>query len=391
MSARRFIASGLSFKGKAAAISVAVSFFVIIVAFAVSAGFRREIRSALGDIAGDAQIRAATMDLSGADGGFCIKDSLLEDVRGVEGVQSVEGVIYRVAVARSEGDIQTVLFKGTDRGAQGRLEVDIPRKLSRLLSLKEGDRLPCWFVSEKRTVVRNFTVGSIYEAIETSDDNLVALCDIETLRRVNGWDADEGKVSAFEVRFTPEAAASADRRQKTGDAISSILYKGEDLCSASLLCIRTENLYQDLFSWLDLIDNNSLFILIIMIVVAGVNMISGMLIMLFENIGTIGLLKSLGMPQKDINGTFLLVCARLVGGGMLWGNVAAAALCLLQKYTHLVKLEAENYFISFVPVDLDVGGILLCDAAAFAVIMLLMLIPCTFTGKVDPARTMKTL
>ena len=126
-----------------------------------------------------------------------------------------------------------------------------------------------------------------------------------------------------------------------------------------------------------------------MTIVAGFNMISGLLIMLFENIPTIGLLKSLGMTDKAISKIFLASSARLVGIGMAVGNALALLFCIVQGTTHLLRLNPENYYVSFVPVSVDLTTVLVADAVSFVVIMLLLLIPCIFISRVDPAKTVR--
>ena len=126
-----------------------------------------------------------------------------------------------------------------------------------------------------------------------------------------------------------------------------------------------------------------------MTVVAGFNMISGLLIMLFENISTIGLLKALGMNDKAISKVFLSSAAVLVLKGMLVGNVIALAFAAIQSWTHLLKLDPANYFVSFVPVKINAGAVFLADIVSFIVIMLLLLIPTMFISKVDPAKTVR--
>ena len=126
-----------------------------------------------------------------------------------------------------------------------------------------------------------------------------------------------------------------------------------------------------------------------MTIVAGFNMISGLLIMLFENISTIGLLKSLGMTDKAISKIFLSSSAVLVLKGMLIGNVTAFLFCVIQNLTHVLKLNPENYFVSFVPVRIDPGIVLTADVISFVVIMVLLLIPCIFISRVDPAETVR--
>ena len=157
----------------------------------------------------------------------------------------------------------------------------------------------------------------------------------------------------------------------------------------TLIATSAVSRYPQIFSWLSLIDFNVFFILVLMTIVAGFNMISGLLIMLFENISTIGLLKSLGMTDMSISKVFLSSSAVLVLKGMAVGNAAGMLFCLIQGTTHLLKLDPENYFVSYVPVHLDLAAILAADAAAFAVIMLLLMIPSLFISKVDPAQTVR--
>jgi lipoprotein-releasing system permease protein len=118
-------------------------------------------------------------------------------------------------------------------------------------------------------------------------------------------------------------------------------------------------------------------------------MISGLLIMLFENISTIGLLKTLGMTDKAIAKVFLSSSAVLAAKGMAIGNALAIIFCVIQSLTHLLKLDPENYFVSYVPVHLNLGLILTADIVSFAVILLLLLVPCLFISKVDPADTVR--
>ena len=147
--------------------------------------------------------------------------------------------------------------------------------------------------------------------------------------------------------------------------------------------------YPQLFDWLDLLDFNVLFVLVLMMIVAGFNMISGLLITLFENISTIGVFKAMGMTDRNIAGIFLGSSASVVFKGMLAGNAVAVLLCVIQEKLHLLKLDPSNYFVSFVPVDLDLMTVVTVDAVSFIVIMLLLLIPCAFISKIDPADTVR--
>ena len=206
------------------------------------------------------------------------------------------------------------------------------------------------------------------------------------MQRLCGW--TEGQASVLEVdlkeRYTSEfnSQLKADELYLTSLTAHS---EDEDILQAATARRR----YPQLFDWLDLIDFNVLAIIFLMTIVAGFNMISGLLILLFRHISTIGTLKAMGMGNRSIAGVFLRVAARIVLLGMLAGNAAALLFCLVQGSTHLIKLNPANYFISFVPVHLDPSLVLTVDLVAFGAIMLLLLIPTLFISKVDPATTVR--
>ncbi len=126
-----------------------------------------------------------------------------------------------------------------------------------------------------------------------------------------------------------------------------------------------------------------------MILVAGVNMISSLLIMLFRNISAIGTLKSVGMTDRSIAAVFLKVASSAVIKGMVIGNVVALLFCLVQGTTHLISLNPENYFVSFVPVHIDIVLVLVADIISYLAMMLFLLLPCLFVSGVDPAKTVR--
>lgn len=361
--------------------SIAVSFVIMIVALAIAGGFRREIRSGLATLSGDIYISSASRvaPLSAMGDGIPSGGGPLDSLSAIDGVESVRAVIYEGGIVRSGDDIYGVIFKGVESGDSAGLKVVVPRHFATRASLQEGSEMLTYFVGEKVSV-RKFVVSELYDSIVTGDDKVVIFCDIHTLRRVLGWGGDT--VSALELRLSPGAddvLVSAE--------VSSLLYNSDEDFAGDLCCSRTSAAYSTFFDWLTLVDFNMTVVLILMIVVAGFNMVGGLLILLFENISTIGLLKSMGMTDRKIAKTFLMTASRQILLAMLIGNAVAVCLCLLQDSFHPLTLNPANYFISFVPVALSPAGILTVDILAFLVIMLVLLIPCGFVSKVDPSRT----
>lgn len=385
MDASFFIAGRLRFKGNIAMICIAVSFLVMIIAVSVSSGFRHAIRSGLSDISGDIRITPPTLSVLDESLPIEADAAYRPYIEEVEGVSEIRPVVYKAGIVKSGDNIQGVLFKGMENDDTVSLAVSVPKRLAEIAGLQTGDRMLTYFVGES-VKARQFTVTSVYDALVEADDKLVVYADISDLQRINGWNASE--VSCLEILLEDDMRNESDI-ESANDRIGTLInaYSSDD--EESVIASSSVSSYPQLFDWLSLIDFNVLLILILMTIVAGFNMISGLLIMLFENISTIGLLKSLGMTDRAISKVFLSSSAILVAKGMLAGNALAILFCIIQDTTKVLRLNPENYFVSFVPVKMDFGMILTADVLAFVLIMLLLLIPCIFISKVDPADTVR--
>lgn len=377
-----FISRRLRFKGGLAMTCIAISYLVMIVAVAISSGFRAEIRDGLSCLSGDVQLTPPTLNVLDQSRPIEKTPAYLPYIQEIEGVVSVEPVVYKAGIVKQENDIHGALFKGTISQIGG---VSVPKRLSEMSGLGEGDRMTVYFVGEK-VRVRQFDIVSVYEPLLAADDRMIVYAPMADLQRLSGWSEDQ--VSAMEI------ALEASRKDEAGiyeasQEIGSVVNAYSEESEAPVIAVSSVSRFPQLFDWLDLIDFNVLFILILMTIVAGFNMISGLLIMLFENISTIGLLKALGMNDRAISKVFLSSAAALVGKGMLIGNVIALSFTILQSHTHLLTLDPSNYFVSFVPVKINAGAVILADIVSFVVIMLLLLIPTMFISRVDPAKTVR--
>jgi len=381
-----FIASRLKFKGKMATVCISVSFLVMIIAVAVSSGFRTEIRNGLSSISGDVRLTPVNMDFIGEESPIERHPSYLPIIKSLDGVASVTPVVYRAGIVKNGEDIHGIMLKGipgNDGKTAGLSGVSIPSRLSELLGLEAGDEMLTYFVGD-RVKVRKFRIDSVYSALVEADDKLVVYAGLSDLQRVNGWNGEQ--VSAFEIILDGKMKTTGGM-EVMAEEIGAIAYLGGKEEEESVVATSAVRSYPQLFDWLNLIDFNVLFILVLMTIVAGFNMVSGLLIMLFENISTIGLLKALGMRDKAIAKIFLASSSSIVLKGMAIGNLLAFAFCAVQGWLHIIPLDPENYFVSFVPVHVDFLKIVLADAASYFVIMLVLIVPSLFISKVDPATT----
>ena len=395
MDASLFIGRRLRFRGKIVTVCVAVSFLVMIIAVSVSAGFRHEIRDGISSFAGDVQLTRPNMNFMEEGSPVNCDLTYLPMLEELPYVETVEPIVYRAGIVKRNEDIYGVLVKGVPGGVESAtgayvpdslaLAVSIPQSFAEVAGYEIGDRLLTYFVGEKMKI-RQFVIADTYDSGVDPDGKFLVYADIDDMRRLNGWTS--GQASMLEATLTSDFKTEKGMKQAASE-IGFIMNSYEQEEDDTLIATSAVSRYPQIFSWLSLIDFNVFFILVLMTIVAGFNMISGLLIMLFENVSTIGLLKSLGMTDMSISKVFLSSSAGLVLKGMAVGNAAGMLFCLVQGTTHLLRLDPENYFVSYVPVHLDLVAILAADAAAFAVIMLLLMIPSLFISKVDPAQTVR--
>ena len=385
MDASGFISGKLKFQGNIAVISITVSFLIIIIAVAVSSGFRHAIRDGVAAVMGDVQITSIGSSSFGDSNPIPSELPSHDKILSIPGVASTSPVAFGAGIVKNEDIIHGIILKGSSDYNDSSMTVSIPRRLSEITGLKEGDPMVTYFVGEKMKV-RKFTVASVYEDLVAFDDNLIVNASLQDVQRVNGWTPSEA--SLHEVRLLPQARGESLSRE-ISDRIGATLMLSEDEDEQSLMTTTSANRYPQLFDWLRLLDFNVVFILILMIIVAGFNMISGLLIMLFRNISTIGTLKTLGMTDRSIGKVFLRVSSGVVLKGMLLGNGLGLLFCLVQSLTNFIKLNPASYFVSYVPVHVNIPLILGADVFAYFAIMLLLLIPTLFIARVDPSQTVK--
>ena len=389
-----FIASRIGGKGERrlsslgnviAVLSVAVSIMVIIIAISVSRGFRSQMLDKMAAFAGDVNVSvmlpSGGSDYINADEYSLPPLNAKDEILSLPYVKNVVGVSYRPGMIKTEEDIQGVMLKGVD----SLIAEDgcyVSEKLGDILGFKIGDKATFYFVGQCVKVRRLKILGFFSSSLENLDKFYV-ICSKKLVNGLNGWEED--RASAYQIMFTDHSDKDyVSRKVQIGHLVYTSM-EGENYP-------RISGSYDDmgnLVDWLRLLDMNVLIILILMIAVSAFNMISCVLIILFENISSIGVLKAIGMKNSGIKKVFLAKSARIVLIGLLIGNVLAIAFCLLQQHFKFIRLNPENYFISYVPIDISWWSIVAADVLCFVAIMAILLIPCHFISRIQPSKTIR--
>lgn len=380
--------------------SVAISILVMFMAMVISDGFKREIKDTSVGFSGEVFLLSPGQDITNQLYPISGRPSYIDKIHSLKGIESVNDVAYTSGMLKSDESVQGIMFKGVDStysldffekylvegtlpdfsGKSASNQILISERLASLMNYKCGDKITAYFVGES-VRVRRFTISGLYNVRLDEMDKTLAIVDIRQTRRLNGWESDQ--VSNIEIKLA--AGANADKICREIEEI--ILDRPWD--DDSVIASQIRYIYPHIFDWLDLLNMNVLIILILMIVVAGFNMISGLLIILFEKTSMIGLLKALGMKTRDICRVFIYRGSFIVIKGMVIGNVIAITLSILQGVCHIIPLDPANYFVDHVPVYVNVPKIVILNVASFALMILIMIIPSFFIARVQPEKTIK--
>lgn len=380
-----------------ATIGVAIGLAVMIITVSVVLGFKDVIREKVAGFGSHIQV----YNVQAMGYPICVNDSTLKVYESVEGVHHAQRFAVTQGILKTEQDFLGVLLKGigpeydttfiSDNLIEGTLPqfsdkkskypLVISKSIARKLRVKTGDKLFAYFINENDVRVRRFTVCGIYQTNMKRFDDQICLTDLYVTQRLNGWDSlqctgSELLVNDFEqLKPTNLNVLHTLKGQTDRDGNTSVSYTIKEI-------------YPQVFSWLELLDVNVWIILGLMVSLAGFTMISGLLIIILERTQMIGILKALGARNSHIIKTFMYYGVMITARGMLWGNMLGIGLVLLQQYTGIITLDAQTYYVSEAPMQLNLLWITLINLQTILSCAIVLLLPCILILFIHPARSM---
>jgi lipoprotein-releasing system permease protein len=249
--------------------------------------------------------------------------------------------------------------------------------------LKIGGPLYCYFYNEGETMPRSrkFNICGIYRTSLVEFDDMFVLGDLKHIQQLNGWQSNQ--ISGYEITIDDFSLL-----ESMDDQLNDILlnYSSEN---SMLKAVSIVTKYQLLFDWLSILDLNVWVILVLMVAVAGINMISGLLVIILERSKMIGILKAMGYPNFSIRKVFMYLSAFLAMRGLLWGNVIGIGLCLLQMATGIFKLDPVSYYLETVPIYLNFYSFLILNVGTLVIIVTMIILPSIYISKISPVESIR--
>ena len=383
--------------------AIALGLAVMILSAAIVTGFKTEIRNKLLGFGSPIQVTNYDSNVSDEPQPIYKNQLPLADIMGIKNIKKINCFATKNGIIKTKEDNEGVVLKGvsTDYNwefiqknlLQGEIislsdtaiskSIVISQILAKRLKLGLGDKMVIYFLIKKNIEnepeyeqrAKAFTISGIYKTGYDEKDSKIALIDLAQIQKLNYWESNQ--VAGYEI-----ALFEFEKLEETNDRINELI--GQGLIAQTIF-----ELNPTVFSWLDLQNINAIIVIALMVLVAGINMITSLLIIILERTNMIGLLKALGAQSNSIQKIFIYNSFYLLAKGVLWGNFIGLSIALIQKKFELIKLDQQSYYISSIPIQLHFNDLILLNIGTIICCLLMMILPSFLATKISPIKAIK--
>lgn len=383
---------------KIAITAIALGMIIMLIAVATAAGLQTKIRDKMAGFKGHVQI--TNYDNNNSDvSTTSVKKSqdFYPEFTNIKGIKNVQVFANTAGILRTDTDFEGIIFKGVSSDydwslfkeylVEGKLpnfnqsrtrDVLLSKTLVNRLQLQLNDTINATFLKSSASKLpsnKKYVIVGIYNSGFAQFDKNMMIGDIREVQKLNNWLEDE--VGGFEV-----VLESFDNIEQKGEEIYREI--GATLNSKTIV-----ESYYTVFDWIQLFDNNVWFIIAIMILIAGINMITALLVLILERVQMIGILKALGSTDTSIRKIFLFNASYLILKGLFWGNIIGLSIIGVQYFFKIITLNPETYYVSTMPVYISFGAILALNIGTLILCFLMLIIPSYIITKIEPSKSIK--
>lgn len=378
--------------------AITIGIVVMLIAIATGIGLQRKIRDKVVAFNGHAKIaKYNTNNSKDSEQPLSTAQSFYPEFKSVPEVNHIQGVATKSGIIRLENDFEYAVVKGVGAEydwqylktflVEGRLpdyskkrneDVLVSSYLAKRLNLKLNDKINTYFLKDdlnKSPSVITYSIVGIYNSGLKEFDELYMIGDLRHIQRLNKW--EDSEVGHFEVFVNNYSQLDETWKKMLKETPSQV-----DVSTV-------KQQFPTIFEWISIFDGNIYGIIGIMILVAGINMITALLVLILERTQMIGILKALGSSNNGIRKIFIYNATYLIIVGLFWGNIIGLGLLFAQKYFNLIPLNPANYYVSTVPVYLNISYILMVNVGTFVLCLLMLLLPSYIVSKISPVKAIK--
>lgn len=382
---------------------VALALTVMELTLGIVVGFKDEIKRKLMGFDAQISIEASYDPYTRTQAATIAPSSALMDIVGAEAPGAESRLVLRLpGILKTDSDFEGIVFVGQspesdfsfERGniVEGswpdyasdscRNDIVISRATASALGLAVGDKVYSTYIIDEAVKMRRNTVAAIFEADFGEYDRTVAYASLAALQSIAGLDPDEG--NRLELRGMPEEMISPAASKIESAMLAAM---GNGTLDAYYPVQTVEQSGAIYFNWLSLLDTNVAVIFCLMLCVAAFTLVSSLFILVLDNVPAIGILRSMGASRRLIRSIFVDLGMRIVLRGMIAGNILGLGLLLIQKYTRMIPLDPEAYYLNCVPVEIRPWSFVALNIGVALAAWLVLWIPARTASSVDPAKT----
>jgi lipoprotein-releasing system permease protein len=383
---------------KIAITAITLGIIIMLISVATASGLQYKIRDKMAGFKGHVQI--LNYDYNNSDVSttpISIQQDFYPKFTTLKGIKNVQVFASKGGILRTKTAFEGIIFKGVSSDydwtffkeyiVKGSLpDFNKPRTRDVLLSqtiinrlqLKLNDTILATFPKDnyrKLPSNKKYIITGIYNTGFAQFDENMIIGDIREVQKMNKWTSDQ--VGGFEVLL---------------NNFDDITIKGDDIYAEVAPKLNSKTIldaYPTVFEWIKLFDNNVWVIIGIMILVAGINMITALLVLILERVQMIGILKALGSNNTSIRKVFLYNASYLILKGLFWGNIIGLSILFIQHYFGVITLNPETYYVAVMPVYISVKAIVLLNLGTLIMCFLMLLIPSFIITKIHPSKSIK--
>ncbi len=374
--------------------SIAIGLAVMIVSFSILIGFKRTIKDKLFSLSSHIQVSKITLNQSFEETPMPINTKFYQNYRKNPQIRHVQAVANKAGMLKTTEELAGIVIKGVGRDydwqnfsqnlVEGRKinfkdttyssEIIISKKIAAQLKIKLSDEVYIYFIQNPPRIRKTKVVGIYDTGLEEFDKNFI-LGDLALVQKMNDWNIKTtGHYEVFLNDF---------------DEINPLAKQIFNDIDQDMQVIKVTEMFPAIFDWLNLMDRNIIVILALILVVASFNMISVILVMMMERTPMIGLLKALGSDNSKIRKVFIFNGLTIILKGILLGNVIGIGLCAIQKTFRIIPLNAESYYMNYVPIDFNWSIILLINIVTILLVLAVITIPTLVISRMNLVDALK--
>jgi lipoprotein-releasing system permease protein len=389
---------------------IALGVAVMIVTLSIITGFQNQIKEKISTFSAHLQVHDYNKSSSDEPFPISLEPQLINELKSNPSVKHIQTFATKNGILKTKTENEGILLKGIDENydwsyikpytSEGEnlsitknevsKDIFISKTLANKLNIQLNQKLLIYFMTKKKNNdeesitssyieyeprVKDFYVKGIFETGFSDFDKNLAFIDLKQIQKLNYWDST--LVAGYEIYIND--FNKLEQAQEELNDLVGFNYKVSSI----------KEMQAPIFNWLDMINVNAIIIIGLMAIVAAINMISALLILILESTSMIGVLKALGTSNKSVRQIFFHVSINLLAKGLIIGNVVGIGFCLLQQHFKVLKLDAEIYYLKYVPINFSIAHVVLVNAGTVIICLLMMYLPTLILNKITPIKAIR--